>query len=113
MKECFLVSEEETQIRFKFPDGQEPIVVEAVEFANAIDEVRQRVPEDSTIEREIAAMVRRKYNRKVSVTAAGAMWDVVFEVMEDVKKKSSLKPDSSVGIPTTDSPSENSTSLVG
>ena len=108
MQECFLLSEEETQIRFKFADGQEPLIVEAVELANAIDEVRMSVPEDSTIEKEIASLVKRKYNRKVSTTAAASMWDVVFDVMENVKKKLYLKPDSSEGIHTPDSPAENS-----
>lgn len=108
MQECFLLSEEETQIRFKFADGQEPLIIEAVELANAIDEIRMSVPEDSTIEREIASLVKHKYSRKVSTTAASAMWEVVFTVMENVKKKLYLKPDSSAGIPTTDSLSENS-----
>lgn len=108
MKECFLPSEEETQIRFKFNDGQEPLIVEAVELANSIDEIRSNLAEDSTVEREIVSMVRRKYNRKVSVTAAASMWDVVFDVMESVKKKLYLEPSSSEGIPTPTSPSENS-----
>jgi hypothetical protein len=113
MKECFLLAEEETQIRFNFADGQEPLLVEAVELANYIDEARASLPEDTTIEREIVSLVKRKYNRKVSVTAAATMWDVVFDVMESVKKKLYQKPDSSAGIPTPDLPQENSTSSNG
>jgi hypothetical protein len=111
MLDCFLPSAEETQIRFKFPDGQEPIIVDAIDVANMIDSIRiGNVPEDSSIEEEIARAFQKKYKRKVSKTAAGSIWDLTHKVMQDVKKKLYPEPEPSDAMATQDSPSETSSS---
>ena len=78
-----------------------------------IDNVRANRPEDSSIEAEIARAFNKKYNRKISMTAAGAVWDVSHKVMQEVKKKLYLEQEPSVGTVTQDSPPENSSSSIG
>lgn len=109
--DCFLPSVEETQIRFNFPDGQEPLVVDAIDIANMIDIIRvEGAPEDSSIEAEIARSFQNKYGRKVSKTAAAQIWEIVHETMHSVKKKLYQEPGLSAVTDTPTSPLENSSS---
>lgn len=112
MINCFLPSAEETQIRFNFP-GQEPVVVDAVDVANMIDQIRADLPEDSSVEAEIVTQFQKKFNRKISKTAAAYVWDVVHRVMQDVKKKLYQEPAPLEDTATAVSQTETSSSSIG
>lgn len=89
-KSLLLPTEDETRIDLSFRDGQPPVSLDAIDVDDIVRVVRtNKIPEDSSFEKEFAKEFYQRYQRRLSPMAVTMLCEAKSEAILSVKKNSS------------------------